>query len=91
MSALRFWALQVLVALDQLANALVPGGWADETMSSRLYRLDRDGRGRWARVLRPAVDALARPFGQRDHCRESYDSERLRLQCPPEERTATLP
>lgn len=28
---------QVLIALDQLANAIC-GGWADETLSSRAYR-----------------------------------------------------
>lgn len=34
---LRRWGKQVLVALDQLVNALF-GGWADETLSSRCWR-----------------------------------------------------
>lgn len=31
---------QVLIAIDQLANAII-GGWADETLSSRAWREDR--------------------------------------------------
>ena len=32
----------VLIALDQLFNALV-GGWPDETLSSRCWRWSKDG------------------------------------------------
>ena len=31
---------QILIAVDQLANAVI-GGWADETLSSRAWREDR--------------------------------------------------
>ena len=31
---------QILIAIDQLANAVI-GGWADETLSSRAWREDR--------------------------------------------------
>lgn len=85
-AAVLFWLIQVAVAIDQLLNALVPGGYADETISSRVFRLDRDKRGRWAPLLRPALDALFRLFGQQNHCYKAYQSELLRLQCPPEER-----
>ena len=63
---------QVLVAADQLANALA-GGWADETWSSRCWREERWG---W-------VDILDGLFGT-NHCEQSFHSERMRLQLPPE-------
>jgi hypothetical protein len=81
---MRYHALQVLIALDQLVNALL-GGWADETLSSRAWRMERKGRP-WGRVLRPVIDTLAWPF-ERDHCRASFDSEREGRQLPPEFRT----
>lgn len=83
---MRHHALQVLIALDQLVNALL-GGWADETLSSRAWRMERKGRP-WGRVMRPLIDALARPF-ERDHCRASFDNERAQRQLPPEARSAS--
>lgn len=65
--------MQILIAVDQLANALL-GGWADETLSSRVWREDR----RWA--VR-AIDALF--FWEPGHCRASYQSEQARRQLPP--------
>lgn len=72
---------QVLIAVDQLGNALA-GGFADETISSRCWRLQEQS-PRWA-VLRRVVDAL---FGA-GHCQGAYESERLRLQAPPELRSS---
>ena len=72
---MRFWTLQVLIALDQLVNALI-GGWADETLSSHAYR-------RHPRLAR-VINALL--WFDPDHCRGSFESERLRLQSPPEAR-----
>jgi hypothetical protein len=80
---MRRWLKQVLVAVDQLCNALA-GGWADETISARCWRL-RQRRG-WER-LRRMVDAVALLFRDKIHCEESYRSEQLRLQCPPELRS----
>lgn len=77
---LRQWLKQVLVALDQALNALF-GGWADETFSSRCWR-NRHKPG-WNRAWR-VLDFVAALFGDVDHCKASYDSEWLRLQCPPE-------
>ena len=74
------YAKAVLIALDQLANALL-GGWPDETLCSRAWRWHRDGVRRWpCRML----DCVARALGDRDHCRESYESERQGRQLPPE-------
>ena len=68
---------QILIAIDQLANA-VTGGWADETLSSRAWREDR-------RRLVVVIDFLF--FWEDSHCEASYISERQRLQLPPEFRT----
>ena len=72
------YAVRVLIALDQLGNALL-GGWPDETFSSRCWRWHRDGVRHWPRMF---VDALF--FWEKNHCQESYESERLRMQMPPE-------
>ncbi len=77
---LRRWGKQVLVALDQLVNAL-SGGWADETLSSRCWR-NRDKPG-WKQGRR-ILDFVAALLGDREHCKTSYASEWCRLQCPPE-------
>jgi hypothetical protein len=70
---------QVLIAFDQLINALC-GGWADETFSSRCWRWHRDGKRSWPMYL---VDAL---FWSKCHCLDSYVSERERAHLPPEMR-----
>jgi len=76
---------QILIAFDQLVNALLlflPGGtWADETFSSRCWRCRAQ---QPFKTLRPLIDAAF--FFDHDHCRMSFESERLRLQSPPEER-----
>lgn len=72
---------QIAIAFDQLINTLIPGGWADETISARCWRLR--SRGAWG-VARLVVDSVL--FFDKNHCEESYKSERLRLQCAPEYR-----
>jgi hypothetical protein len=62
---------QVLIALDQLANAII-GGMADETISARAYRKG------WKR-LESFINWL---FRDESHCRDSYNSEMLRSQLP---------
>jgi hypothetical protein len=74
------WLWQILIALDQLANAVL-GGWADETLSSRAWRAEQ--KGRWPGIwLRPLLDALF--FFQPNHCFTAFLSERTSLQLPPE-------
>lgn len=68
----------VLIGVDQLLNTLFCG-WPDETLSSRCWRWHRDGVRHWPRRL---VDTLF--FWEKEHCRESYESEQLRMQMPPE-------
>lgn len=80
--------LQVLIALDQLANAFL-AGWADETLSSRAYRNDSlAGKRRW-RIARRVIDGLF--FWEPGHCHKAFIAEINRRQLPPamrqEERT----
>lgn len=72
----------LFIALDQLINAIC-GGWPDETISSRAWRWYLTGVRSWPRRL---LDGMARFFGDKDHCRESYESERQGRQLPPEVR-----
>ena len=81
---IQFFIWQLLLALDQLVNVLF-GGYADETMSSRAYRMsERYDAGlfgwRW-RVCATLINGL---FFDRHHCRDAYLSERDNLQLPPE-------
>jgi hypothetical protein len=71
---------EVLVAVDQLANAIL-GGWADETMSARCWRLRNLRPYCW---LCPVIDRLF--FWQSNHCQSAYESERSRAQLPAEYR-----
>lgn len=57
----------VLIAFDQLANALI-GGWREYCSGQRL----------WPKRL---IDALL--WFDKNHCEESYKSEILRRQLPP--------
>lgn len=75
---------QIAIALDQLVNTLIPGGWADETISARCWRL-RSRRG-WG-VARLVIDTLL--CFDKNHCEESYKSELLRTQSAPEYRPGT--
>lgn len=81
MSRLR----EVLIAVDQLANAIL-GGYADETISARSWRLRTKRPYCW---MRPVIDWLFQ--WQPDHCKGAYESERLRSQLPPEYRDTDPP
>jgi hypothetical protein len=88
------WAVQVFIAVDQLANVLVTpfhkGAWADETLSSRSYRAWKDGRV-FGKVSMPLIDLLF--FWQEvypgaiGHCHGAYLKERARYNLPPELRS----
>lgn len=76
---LKQYLLNVAIALDQLANAL-RGGAPDETLSAAAWRTEQQGRV-LGRFFRPAIDMLFRPL-EKDHCRESYESERTGRHLP---------
>lgn len=62
---------RVLIALDQLLGTLfLPNHQPDETISSRCWRWQVEGKLSWPRRL---VDALF--WWDKDHCRTSYESE----------------
>lgn len=95
------WFHEVFVAVDQTINAIL-GGYSDESISARSYRLGskakaRDAWDQW-RITWAVADAL---FVWQDmwiqyrtgvapamgHCQRAYESERARLGLPPEYRT----
>lgn len=80
------YAKSLLIALDQLGNALL-GGWPDETFSSRCWRWHVGGVRSWpCRIIDGLFfwDAEKREGLTVRHCQLSYESEQLRLQHPPE-------
>lgn len=82
LTKLKSWGYHVLIAIDQLFNALT-GGAADETFSSRCYRgavLADKPKKRW-RVWYRVVNGL---FFDKSHCKTAYESEVHRRQYPSE-------
>lgn len=79
---------QIFVAVDQLANALIPPfgalSYADETLSARTYRAARDGRI-MGRLFMPLIDLLFR-WQIKGHCEHAYLKEKTRANLPPEYR-----
>lgn len=81
MSSLSKYLLTVLVALDQVANALLWGD-ADETLSARAFRnakLTDDPKLRWVLAHR-LINSLF--FWQSGHCFQAYASEVDRRHLP---------
>lgn len=70
----------VLIAADQLVNALL-AGWPDETLSSRAYRWERAGIRKWPRVI---IDKIF--FFEECHCYDSWLNELKRSHVPPDTR-----
>jgi hypothetical protein len=56
------------------------GGWADETLSARAWRLKDRGKG-WS-ITRKVIDFIF--FFEKNHCAESYVYEKLGKHSPPE-------
>ena len=77
----KTWGYHVLIAIDQLFNAITGGG-ADETLSSRTYRravlTQNKPKKRW-RVLYRVINGL---FFDRNHCKTAYESELSGKQYP---------
>lgn len=74
---MRRYLKQVLIAFDQLINALL-GGWADESLSAHAWRQHLEGKRNWPYLL---IDAIL--FFDGNHCWTSYESELERTQLPP--------
>lgn len=90
MASVKHWLWQLVIAIDQLVNVLITpfhsGAWADESLSSRAYRMDVQGKP-WGRIFRPLIDWLF--FWDPDHCQQSFISEREGRQLPPEARCSS--
>ena len=68
----------VVIALDQLANALLRGA-PDETLSSRAHRMRLKGHRYWGWTA-GAINKIF--FLEDDHCRASYEREMARKHFP---------
>lgn len=83
----RRWFEQLGIAVDQLANVLITplqgSAWADETLSARAWRAERDAKV-FGRIFRPTIDRLF--FWERAHCRTAYEREQQRMHIAPEYR-----
>lgn len=75
---MKEWLYQVFIALDQLANTLLDGS-ADETISSRCFRLNHIKAYRVAEIF---VNVLFFLFQGWDHCRNAYIKEVLGRHMP---------
>lgn len=82
---MKKFTLQVMIAIDQLANTLL-GGYADETLSSRAHRMRQKGQTYW-RWTAGFIDMLF--FWQESHCEAAWHSEMKRLQLPPHMRDSS--
>ena len=74
--------LNIAIALDQLAYVLLTlgAGHPDETLSAAAWRTEQAGK-LGGRIFRPLIDIIFLPI-ERDHCKGSYDSERLMRHLP---------
>lgn len=61
----------ILIGIDQLVNCFL-GGYPDETISSRAYRLSF--KNKFGSILKTFIDFLFKPWGS-NHCKASYESE----------------
>lgn len=85
METLKHNILQLLIAIDQLFNVIIgivfvphKKSYADETLSSRCWRASLAGYD----TPRKIIDFV---FSfRRNHCKESFESERLGRKLPPE-------
>lgn len=74
----------VLIWIDQGINTVILFGYPDETLSSRFYRWYRDDKCKYPMII---LDKTAALLGDKNHCYNSYLSEKLNRQLPPEFRT----
>ena len=71
---MKQYLLNLLVAIDQLANALLRGA-PDETLSSRAHRMRVKGQRFWGWTAN-AIDFVAKwVFFDDNHCRNAYEAE----------------
>lgn len=69
----------VFIWIDQGINTIILFGYPDETLSSRFYRWYRDDKCKYPMII---LDKIL--FFDKNHCYNSYLSEKLNKQLPPE-------
>lgn len=74
------YILNILIALDQLVNAMI-GGYPDETLSASAWLGEQQGKIIPC-IMRPVIDLLFWPI-ERDHCSKAYHAEKTGLQQAP--------
>lgn len=82
MTKMQAYFYHLLIAIDQLFNAIFAGA-ADETISSRCYRgamLETKPKLKY-RIAYHLINGL---FFDRTHCKTAYESECNRKQFPPD-------
>lgn len=91
---IKAYCEQVFIAFDQLVNALIPPldgtiSYADETLSSRCYRANRDGK-LFGLMFMWFIDLLFFWQGP-GHCKNAYINEFSRKNYPSEYRPPNQP
>lgn len=83
---IKQFPIELFLAIDQLANVILLGS-ADETLSARSWRADRDGLI-FGRIFRPLIDAIFfwQDTGGLGHCQQAYEREKIKWYLPPEYR-----
>lgn len=69
------YVMKVLIAFDQLANAVI-GGHPDETLSAAAHRRHIDGKSGWRNLINGLF------WWQEDHCRDAHHNEMARKHLP---------
>lgn len=82
--SIKQYIKNVLIWIDQGINTVILFGYPDETLSSRFYRWYRDDKCKYPMII---LDKIAALLGDKNHCYNSYLSEKLNRQLPPEFRT----
>ena len=71
----------IFIWIDKGINTIILFGYPDETLSSRFYRWYRDDKCKYPMII---LDKIAMLLGDKNHCYNSYLSEKLNRQLPPE-------
>ena len=79
--SIKQYIKNVFIWIDQGINTIILFGYPDETLSSRFYRWYRDDKYKYPMII---LDKIASIFNDKNHCYNSYLSEKLNRQLPPE-------
>ena len=79
--SIKQYIKNIFIWIDQGINTIILFGYPDETLSSRFYRWYRDDKYKYPMII---LDKIASIFNDKNHCYNSYLSEKLNRQLPPE-------